>query len=195
MNGAHLVHIPINVGCVSGADLFYLFFPVPSPFYFRVTLALSLCWSRSLPTLTRGKSKGGFWQTRAGSGPPLRCRLLLLLGSGRPLKASLTAGGRGPSREPEAGPGQGPGRRGSRNSQPGRQRKETGRWRRPLARGAPPTAPTRQDARLPRPPRAEGRRENRESLSHCPAPGPRLPAPPGSACPPRIVSEGTVLCR
>lgn len=59
-----LVHVPLNCQrsqltwvAVSGAGLFSLIFLFPSVYYFRETLALSLCLCHSLPTLTRGNQK------------------------------------------------------------------------------------------------------------------------------------------
>lgn len=75
---------------VSGAGLFSLIFPFPSVYYFRVTLALSLCLSRSLPTLTRENQKAAaVGKSVLILARPLGGRLLLLLGGGRPLEESL----------------------------------------------------------------------------------------------------------
>lgn len=75
---------------MSGAGLFSLIFPFPSVYYFRVTLALSLCLSRSLPTLTRENQKAAaVGKSVLVLARPLGGRLLLLLGGGRPLKESL----------------------------------------------------------------------------------------------------------
>uniref|UniRef100_A0A7N5P597 FXYD domain-containing ion transport regulator n=2 Tax=Ailuropoda melanoleuca TaxID=9646 RepID=A0A7N5P597_AILME len=61
--------LPINVGCCVWC---WVIFPFPSVYYFRETLALSLCVSRCLPTLPRGKPKGSSWWQSPGAGPPPR---------------------------------------------------------------------------------------------------------------------------
>lgn len=185
-----LVLIPLNCRgsqltwvAVSGAGLFFLIFSFPSVYYFRETLALSLCLSRSLPTLARKPKKQQLVANPAGAGPPPR-RAPVAPRCGRRWQDAPPPGAQG-----RAG-------RGARADTPRSRRPDTPRPPPAPPRPSPASGPQRPPrlAGPAQPPREGGGGAARPRPPPCPQPR-HSRAAPAAVRPPAAVSEGPAPCR